>query len=74
MPRLNVQKTLRELATMLAKSEGKKHQASIGDIRELIGLISDEIYKNETKRGAKTGHLIMSLYTNGGRRAAKAKK
>jgi hypothetical protein len=31
--------TLRKLATRLAKLEGKKHEASIGDIRELLKLI-----------------------------------
>lgn len=29
-------KTLRSLASKLAKMEGKKHQASIGDIREIL--------------------------------------
>ena len=31
--------TINELASALAKAEGKKHQASIGDIRELLKLL-----------------------------------
>lgn len=31
--------TLNKLASMIAKREGKKHQASIGDIREILRII-----------------------------------
>ncbi len=31
--------TINELASALAKTEGKKHQASIGDIREILKLL-----------------------------------
>jgi 3-deoxy-D-manno-octulosonic-acid transferase len=31
--------TLKELASKIAKTEGKKHQASIGDVREVISLL-----------------------------------
>jgi len=33
--------TLNKLASAIAKREGKKHQASIGDIREVIKIIVD---------------------------------
>ena len=33
--------TLQKLATLIAKREGKKHEASIGDIREILKIIID---------------------------------
>ena len=33
--------TLRKLASEIAKREGKKHQASIGDIREILKIIAE---------------------------------
>jgi hypothetical protein len=34
---------LNQLVKELAKSEGKKHQASVGDIREIIAILRDKI-------------------------------
>jgi hypothetical protein len=31
--------TVNELASIIAKAEGKKHQASIGDIREILKIL-----------------------------------
>jgi hypothetical protein len=31
--------TLRELASYIAKKEGKRHEASVGDCREIIAII-----------------------------------
>lgn len=36
----------RELASKIAKIEGKKSQARIGDIREIISIIADLSYKS----------------------------
>ncbi len=33
--------TLMKLASLIARREGKKHQASIGDIREILKVIID---------------------------------
>jgi len=33
--------TLNQLASKIAKAEGKKHQATIGDIREILKIIVD---------------------------------
>lgn len=33
--------TMQKLASELAKQEGKSHQASIGDIREILKLIAE---------------------------------
>jgi hypothetical protein len=31
--------TLNELASLIANAEGKKHQASIGDVREILKIL-----------------------------------
>ena len=36
---MNKPMTLNKLASKIAKREGKKHQASIGDIREILKII-----------------------------------
>ena len=33
--------TQKELASIIAKREGKKHQASVGDIREILKIMFD---------------------------------
>lgn len=35
--------TFKELASRLAKAEGKKHQASVGDVRELLSKLAQMI-------------------------------
>lgn len=40
MPRV----TARDLASKVAKKEGHRSQARIGDIREIIGILADEMY------------------------------
>jgi UDP-N-acetylglucosamine enolpyruvyl transferase len=35
--------TLNQLASLVAKREGKKHQASVGDVRELLAIIAELI-------------------------------
>lgn len=60
-------KSMKALASLIAKKEGKTHQASIGDVREILGLVSDAIWKDPQ------GVLIM-LCNNGGRRRARRLK
>lgn len=38
--------TLSKLASLIAKREGKKSQARIGDIREIIGILCDIYYES----------------------------
>lgn len=52
------------LASKIAKQEGKKHNASVGDVREIIGLVSDEIYRYPQQ-------LLIMLCNNGFRRREK---
>lgn len=33
--------TLNKLASAIAKREGKKHQASVGDVREILSILGD---------------------------------
>lgn len=58
--------TLKELYKTLTKIEGKKREVSIGNVRELVGIISDLVYE----------HLDLHelLYKNGKRRKLKKKK
>ena len=35
--------TYKELASMIAKQEGKKHNASVGDVREILTLTLQQL-------------------------------
>ncbi len=48
--------TLVRLASLIAKREGKKHQASIGDIREILKIIMQLELENARRDPAIT-HL-----------------
>jgi hypothetical protein len=58
--------TLKDLATLVAETEGRKSQATIGDIREVISIISDLIFTDP--------EIIESLRKNGERRFLKTLK
>lgn len=58
--------TIRKLATLLAKLEGKKSQARIGDLREVLSILSDMVYESSEAMDA--------LFNNGEKRFKKAKK
>ncbi len=58
--------TLKSLASEIAKREGKKSQAHIGDVREILGILSDIVFKDGP-------YLDKLLYMNGMRRAKKNK-
>lgn len=42
------------LASKIAKLEGKKSEARIGDIREILGILSDIFYKESLDMTAPT--------------------
>ena len=58
--------TLKDLAVEIAKIEGKKSEARIGDIREILSILSDLSWADP-----RVYELIIN---NGGRRSKKKKK
>jgi len=57
---------IQQLHSKLAKLEGKTKQSSIGNVRELIALLSDFCYEN--------AEAFPLLYENGKKRAKRKKK
>jgi len=57
-------KNMKEIATEIAKAEGKKTQARIGEVREILGLLSDMIYLDV---------VVVEILINNGKRRAKKK-
>ena len=58
--------TFSNLASKVAMMEGKKSQVSIGDIREIVGILSDLIYADP--------EILLILLANGKRRRTKRRK
>lgn len=56
-------KTIKEIVAHIAKKEAKKSQVTVGNIREIVGIISDLCYKSEEVRD--------TIIINGHRRAKK---
>lgn len=59
--------TIKELASYIAKLEGKKTQARIGEIREELGILSDAFYEHDDT------WALTSLLVNNGYKRAKRK-
>lgn len=59
---------LKKLASEIAKREGKRSQARIGDIREVIAILCDVIHEDESC------DLINAFHTAGSKRAKRKKK
>lgn len=59
-------KTIKEIVAHIAKLEGKKSEVSIGNLREVVGIISDLISRDPD--------ALLALVNNGKRRAKKKKK
>ena len=57
-------KSLKELTAEIAKLEGKKHESSVGDVREIIAVLSDLDHQTE-------GQVSALIAKNGARRAKK---
>jgi hypothetical protein len=55
--------TIKKLASLIAKKEGKKKQARIGDIREILSILSDLCVKDSG--------VVIALINNGYRRSKK---
>ena len=52
---------INDIAKEIAKREGKKSQTSIGDIKEILGIIADMIYDDINKSNINTYHTIVDL-------------
>jgi hypothetical protein len=59
-------KTIRGLASEVCKREGKKSQARIGDVREILGILSDILYAQDEPL-----ETYQVLYKNGQVRSKK---
>lgn len=59
-------KTIKALASAIAKKEGKKSQARIGDIREILSILGDIFFEYNG--------VEYLLYNNGLKRAKKKAK
>lgn len=66
MPRFR-KMTMRKLASDVAKVEGKKSQARVGDIREILSILSD-MYFNDFQT------IQWCLWSNGAKRAKRKRK
>lgn len=64
--------TIKKLITEIAKRENKKKSVSIGNIREVIGILSDIFYK-EYEENCNSLVLLDSFIENGRKRAKKKK-
>jgi len=64
-------KTIKQLASEIAKKEGKKSNVKIGDVREILSILSDMIYDEMSP--LYEGGAFTSLYQNGKRRAKRKK-
>ena len=66
--------TIKELVSEIAKREAGKSNVKVGDIREIIGHLSDMVFVDELYGDIKLNNLVSMLYANGKRRAKKAKR
>lgn len=59
-------KKINDVASAVAKREGKKSETKMGDVKEVLAIISDLIFADP--------NVAILLYQNGKKRAAKKKK
>lgn len=63
--------TIKELCSRIARQEGLKHEASIGDVREIVGIICDELGRLDAPQMYE---FVTALLKNGKRRAKRKLK
>jgi hypothetical protein len=59
-----------EIVSLIAKAEGKKSQVKVGNIREIVGILSDLLVKS---LGEGDYTVLQNLLKNGEKRAKKKK-
>ena len=57
---------IKDLVQEIVKREGGKSNVKIGDVREIVGIVSDLIYESASRDFYDVNDM---LYTNGKRRA-----
>lgn len=64
-----------QIVTELVMKEGKKVSVSVGNIREVVALMSDMIFKDESQRLNSKCYrgIVGALYRNGQRRSKNKK-
>jgi hypothetical protein len=70
--------TIRKLASAIAKIEGKKSQARIGDIREILAILGDlwfaEVEEHKWSIDKEADAIDSALYRSGASRAKRKGK
>ena len=70
--------TMNQLASKIAKLEGKRSQARIGDIREILAILADLMYEECTMQDWVIDEIAVgidiTLYKSGRARAKRKKK
>ncbi len=66
--------TLKQLASLIAKREGLKHEASIGDVREILSDIIDLEVEDSLKNSLGTDSPLYCLAKAANQRYLKALK
>lgn len=65
--------TINKLAKEIARREGKRSQARYGDIKEIIGILSDIVAENKKTTGGFNS-VIFNIALLGAKRSKKKKK
>lgn len=65
--------TLNQLASKIARREGKAHQVHIGDVREVLGILADMIHETTLEEIGGPRDPMAALNEAGARRAARKK-
>lgn len=68
--------TLAQIASLIAKKEAGKHSITVGDARQVVSILSDQLFEEFEALGYKETPKVptlRALYLNGKKRAKKEK-
>ena len=66
--------SVRKLASILCKAEGLKKQVSVGNMREILSLLSDLLFDDLGTEGQHRTGVLYALWDNGRKRVNKKNK
>ena len=66
--------TIKKLASILCKAEGLKRQVRIGDMREILALLSDLIFDDLGTKGRHRTGVLYAMWDNGRKRFNKKRR